>query len=78
MIATRSPELMMLMNLSATTWLWKFLVAHQLGIALLLSWMFSAYASQLREPLPMGNRFYAWWYAVVHLVAANLDRFRGR
>jgi hypothetical protein len=69
-------------NLAATSWLWKFLLAHQIsamaGAAYASSWMFSAYASQLKAPLPLGNRFYSWWYAVAHLAAANLDRFTGK
>jgi len=70
-----------LLNLAATNWLWKFVIAHQIaatgGAVYLSSWMFSAYASQLQAPLPMGNRFYSWWYAFVHLAAANLDRLTG-
>jgi hypothetical protein len=69
---------MILLNVTATIWLWKFLVAHQVAAAIVASWMFSAYASQLTPPLAMGNRFYAWWYSVVHLAAANLDRLRGK
>jgi hypothetical protein len=68
----------LLMNLAASTALWNFAVAHQFVFGLIASWMFSAYASQLTAPQPLGNRFYAWWYAVVHFAAANLDRFRGR
>ena len=72
----------MLLNLAATNALWKFLAAHEaaamLAGAYASYWMLSAYASQLKAPLPMGNRLYAWWYAVAHLAAANLDRFMGK
>ena len=68
----------MIVDIATTSWLWKFILAHKLTAvgagAYSSSWMFSAYASQLKEPVPMGNRLYAWWYAVVHLAAANIDR----
>ncbi len=71
-----------IVNLAATNWLWKFIIAHQIAAAgaatYLSSWMFSAYASQIKPPLLMGNRFYSWWYAFVHLAAANLDRLTGK
>ncbi len=73
---------MTIVTIFSTAAIWKFLAAHQLaaaaGAAYVGSWMFSAYASQLKEPRPLGNRFYGWWYAFVHLAAANLDRFTGK
>ena len=66
------------MSIILTAAIWAFLVGHQFVLALVGSWMFSAYASQLEAPKPMGNKFYSWWYTVVHSAAANLDRFRDR
>jgi hypothetical protein len=77
---------MMLVNISATSeiwkFLWKFLIAHQLiaisMVTAIAYWSFSAYASVLKPPPPMSSICSQWWYAVVHLAAANLDKLKGK
>jgi len=68
------------MNMNAVNVINSFIAAHilavVLGVGYLVAWAVSAYASTLQPPAPMASPFQRWWYAFVHLAAANLDRFR--
>jgi hypothetical protein len=70
------------LNISTASEIWKFLVAHQLILASAVTaicyWMFSAYASVLKPPPPMSSLRSQWWYELVHLAAANLDKLKGK
>jgi hypothetical protein len=72
----------MAMSIFLTTAIWKLLLAHQVWAATiaatLASWMFSAYASTVTEPLAGASRVSLMWYRFVHMAAANLDKLKPR
>jgi len=73
---------MMPMSIFITAALWKFLAAHQVAAAMigttLVGWTVSAYASTIDQPPPGASRATRFWYTLVHTVAANLDKLKGK
>lgn len=67
------------MTAHVALWLWKLICAHQIAVALLLGWTFSAYVTvYVPSPTPSSGRFYIFWYNLMHMVAANIDKLKSK